>query len=51
MGETLKCGLCMIETKDKKRFNGYTFENYSVAEKYVCIGCKWEFDTRKIKLS
>ena len=45
--EMIKCDLCIFETKDEKRMKRHTFENHSDKGKYICIGCKREFDTRK----
>ena len=41
-----KCDFCQFESADKKRFSRHKFENHSTKGKYVCMGCKVEFDTR-----
>ena len=45
--ELVKCELCIFETKDEKRIKRHTFENHCGKGKYMCIGCKREFGTRK----
>ena len=46
--ETLvRCELCNFETANKERMKRHTFEIHSVKGKYVCIQCKYEFETRK----
>ena len=44
--ESVKCELCMFEITDKKRFTRHTIEKHSSKGKYVCMGCKEEFNTR-----
>ena len=41
------CELCNVETAIKERMKRHTFEIHLVKGKYVCIQCKYEFETRK----
>ena len=42
-----KCELCIFKTKDSKRFARHTVEIHSIKGKYLCSGCKRQFDNRK----
>ena len=43
----VRCDICNFETTNKETMTRHTFEIHSVKGKYVCIQCKYEFETRK----
>ena len=46
--ETFKCDYCAFDAPTMRRLKKHMCEIHSVKGKYVCFGCKEEFDTRTI---
>ena len=44
--ELMRCGFYNYEAPNKQKLEKHTFEKHSIKCKWICFGCKDEFDTR-----
>ena len=45
--ELMRCEYCNYDAPNKQKLVKHTFQNHSIKGKWICFGCKEEFDTRQ----